>query len=164
MTWRWRASFADGSSATTAKPRDHLLRISPGSSADVEHPRRFGQMSRETVEHVRDVKHLGLAHVRLPVAVVVRLIARFFSTPSAGPRALSELVSQLASPPIGLPLGVIPILVMAGYRAFAKIVSLRSEGAYVRDILGFEASKMFVEPRAPHDRGLRRVRKDYLLD
>jgi hypothetical protein len=74
------------------------------------------------------------------------LIARFFSVPSASPRPLSELVSQLASPPIGLPQGVIPILVMAGYRAFAKVVSLRTEGAYVSDILGFEASKMFVEP------------------
>jgi hypothetical protein len=74
------------------------------------------------------------------------LIARFFGTPGAGPWPLSELVSELASPPIGLPLGVIPILVMAGYRAFARVVSLRTEGAYVRDILGFEASKMFIEP------------------
>ncbi|MGY8680451.1 hypothetical protein Q2941_22000 [Bradyrhizobium sp. UFLA05-153] len=74
------------------------------------------------------------------------LVERFFTTPSAGPRPLSDIVSQLASPPIGLPLGVIPILVMAGYRAFAKVVSLRTEGVYVRDILGFESSKMFVEP------------------
>ncbi|GEC56964.1 hypothetical protein ABIF38_008781 [Bradyrhizobium japonicum] len=73
------------------------------------------------------------------------IVQRYFST-VGGPRPLSELVSELSSPPIGLPLGVIPILVMAGYRAFAKVVSLRSEGSYVQDILGFEASKMFIEP------------------
>lgn len=74
------------------------------------------------------------------------VIARFFRTPTAGPQALSGLVSELASPPVGLPLGVMPILVMAGYRAFAKVVSLRTDGRYVTDILGFEASKMFAEP------------------
>jgi hypothetical protein len=74
------------------------------------------------------------------------LIAQFFTKPTTGPRALSELVLQLASPPIGLPSGVIPILVMAGYRAFARVVSLRTDGAYVRDILGFGASKMFTDP------------------
>jgi hypothetical protein len=74
------------------------------------------------------------------------LIERFFSTPSDGPRPLSELVSQLASPPIGLPLGAIPILVMAGYRSFAKVVSLKTDGEYVADLLGFGASKMFSEP------------------
>jgi hypothetical protein len=74
------------------------------------------------------------------------LVAQFFGTASAGPRPLSELVDRLASPPIGVPLGVMPILVMAGYRAFARVVSLRTEGKYVGDILGFEASKMFAEP------------------
>jgi hypothetical protein len=35
---------------------------------------------------------------------------------------------------------------MAGYRAFARNVSLRSDGDYVPDILGFDANRMFVEP------------------
>jgi hypothetical protein len=74
------------------------------------------------------------------------LIAQFFTEPTARPRPLSELVLQLASPPIGLPSGVIPILVMAGYRAFARVVSLRTDGEYVQDILGFGASRMFGEP------------------
>ncbi len=73
-------------------------------------------------------------------------VERFFAIPMGRPRPLSELVSELARPPIGMPLGVIPIVVMAGYRAFAKVVSLRTDGSYVRDILGFEASKMFAEP------------------
>jgi hypothetical protein len=73
-------------------------------------------------------------------------IAIFFQTPGVGPRPLSHLVSTIASPPIGVPSGIIPILVMAGYRAFAKVVSLRTDGEYVRDILGFGASRMFVEP------------------
>ena len=52
----------------------------------------------------------------------------------------------LRSRPIGLPLGVVPILVMAGYRAFARTVSLRTDGAYVPDVLGYETSRMFAEP------------------
>ena len=35
---------------------------------------------------------------------------------------------------------------MAGYRAFARAVSLRTDGAYVPDVLGFETSRMFIEP------------------
>ena len=35
---------------------------------------------------------------------------------------------------------------MAGYRAFARVVSLQTDGVYVPDILGFEASNMFLEP------------------
>ncbi len=73
-------------------------------------------------------------------------LQNFFTNPSATPKALSDLVAPLAGPPIGLPAGVLPILVIAGYRAFARNVSLRSNGNYVPDILGFDASRMFAEP------------------
>ena len=73
-------------------------------------------------------------------------IGRFFREPQPLPKPLSEIVDVLRSRPIGLPLGVVPILVMAGYRAFARTVSLRTDCAYVPDVLGFETSRMFAEP------------------
>ena len=73
-------------------------------------------------------------------------IGRFFREPQPLPKPLSEIVDVLRSRPIGLPLGVVPILVMAGYRAFARTVSLRTDGTYVPDVLGFETSRMFAEP------------------
>ena len=73
-------------------------------------------------------------------------IKQFFREPQPLVKPLSELVNALTSRPIGLPLGVVPILVMAGYRAFARAVSLRTDGAYVPDVLGFETSRMFIEP------------------
>ena len=73
-------------------------------------------------------------------------IERFFREPRSQPKPLREIVDVLRSRPIGLPLGVVPILVMAGYRAFARTVSLCTDGAYVPDVLGFETSRMFDEP------------------
>ena len=74
------------------------------------------------------------------------VIVSFFREPEDRPKPLQELVARLQSRPIGLPLGVLPLLVMAGYRAFARVVSLRTDGIYVPDIMGFEASNMFLEP------------------
>ena len=73
-------------------------------------------------------------------------IARYFRKPTIDPKPLSDVVKVLTSRPIGLPLGVVPVLVMAGYRAFARAVSLHTDGSYVPDVLGFEASNMFIEP------------------
>lgn len=73
-------------------------------------------------------------------------IEQFFSAPSTSPKQLNEILERLQGQPIGLPLGVIPVLVMAGYRAFARAVSLRTDGEYVPDVLGFETSRMFTEP------------------
>ncbi len=72
------------------------------------------------------------------------LIADFFRKP--GIRSLAEIVTKLSAPPIGLPDGVIPVLVVAGFKAFARAVSLRTDGAYIADLLGFEASRLFLEP------------------
>ena len=73
-------------------------------------------------------------------------IETFFREPRVVPKPLTEIVDALRNPPIGLPFGVLPIFVMAGYRAFARALTLRSDGVYVADVLGFEASKMFLEP------------------
>lgn len=71
----------------------------------------------------------------------------YFTDPRGGsPKPLAEIVDELRNAPIGLPDGVMPILVMAGYRAFARIVSLRTDGEYVPDVLGFESRNMFAEP------------------
>lgn len=72
------------------------------------------------------------------------LIAEFFRVP--GTKSLQSIVASLSAPPIGLPAGVIPILVVAGFKAFASAASLRTDGAYVADLLGFEASRLFLEP------------------
>jgi hypothetical protein len=73
-------------------------------------------------------------------------VRSFFQEPSLEPKKLSVLVGALSGPPIGAPAGVIPVIVMAGYQAFARCVSLRSDGAYVSDVLGFDANRMFAEP------------------
>lgn len=64
-----------------------------------------------------------------------------------GRRKLSELVSELSAPPIGMAAGLVPIFVMAGYKAFAKAVSIRTaKEGFVRDVLGFVSVRMFDQP------------------
>ena len=75
-----------------------------------------------------------------------KLRTYFTDSHSCSPKPLSEIVDELRSAPIGLSDGAIPILVMAGYRAFARIVSMRTDGEYVPDMLGFESYNMFAEP------------------
>ena len=52
--------------------------------------------------------------------VAWELIAQYFQEPQDNPKPLSDIITPLTSRPVGLPLGVVPILVMAGYRAFAR--------------------------------------------
>jgi hypothetical protein len=78
------------------------------------------------------------------------ILKAFFQDPSPEPKKLSVIVGVLSGPPIGAPAGVIPVIVMAGYQAFARCVSLRSHGVYVADVLGFDANRMFTEPER-HD-------------
>lgn len=72
------------------------------------------------------------------------LVAEFFRVP--GTKSLQDIVLKLAAPPIGLPGGVVPVLIVAGYKAFARAVSLRTGGVHVADLLGFEASRLFLVP------------------
>lgn len=75
---------------------------------------------------------------------VWELIRDFFTT--KGVKRLDELTLRLSAPPYGVAAGLMPILVMAGYKAFARAVAIRTEGRYVRDILGFDSTRMFQEP------------------
>lgn len=72
------------------------------------------------------------------------LVADFFRVP--GSKSLQDIVVKLSAPPIGLPGGVVPVLVIAGFKAFARAASLRTDGRYVADLLGFEASRLFLDP------------------
>ncbi|MBU2327497.1 MAG: hypothetical protein KJ755_09130 [Alphaproteobacteria bacterium] len=72
------------------------------------------------------------------------IIRDFFTT--KGVKRLDELTQRLSGPPYGVAAGVMPILVMAGYKAFGRAVAIRTEGRYVRDILGFDSTRMFQEP------------------
>ncbi|WSH78015.1 hypothetical protein U8Q02_39075 (plasmid) [Rhizobium leguminosarum] len=63
-----------------------------------------------------------------------------------GRRKLSELVDDLSRPPIGMAAGLVPIFVMAGYKAFARAVTIRTREGYVRDVMGFISVKMFEQP------------------
>ena len=72
------------------------------------------------------------------------LVSDFFRVP--GTKSLRDIVVALSAPPIGLPGGVVPILVVAGFKAFARAASLRTDGVYVSDLLGFQATRLFLEP------------------
>lgn len=72
------------------------------------------------------------------------IVKEFFT--SKGVKRLGELTALLSAPPYGVAAGLMPIIVMAGYKAFARAVAIRSEGRYVRDILGFDSTRMFLEP------------------
>jgi hypothetical protein len=82
--------------------------------------------------------------------MVWETLRAFFVESSSAPKSLASLVSMLAAAPLGVPAGVLPVFVMASYRAFARNVSLRSDDAYVSDLLGFAANRMFAEPER-HD-------------
>jgi len=73
------------------------------------------------------------------------IVADLFRTP--GRKSLAGIVCTLSAPPIGLPAGVLPLLVVSGFKAFGRAVSLRVDGVYPNDVLGFDASRMFLEPQ-----------------
>lgn len=79
-------------------------------------------------------------------------IAAFFRVPTRDPRSpyrsLSSLTDTLARPPIGLPRAVMPVLVAAGFKHFARSIALYRDGVYVPDILGFPFDNMVANPEA----------------
>lgn len=79
-------------------------------------------------------------------------IAGFFRQPSQSRqpayRGLATLTNMLAAPPIGLPRAVMPVLIAAGYRHFARAVALYRDGQYVPDILGFPFDQMVSTPES----------------
>lgn len=72
------------------------------------------------------------------------IVQEFFTAPGLKP--LATVIDRLAGSPIGLPPGVIPIIVMAGYKAFGRAVSIRTDGVFVSDVLGFDSTRMFLDP------------------
>lgn len=85
------------------------------------------------------------------LAEVWRRIADFFCQPGASgtsARPLSELVETLASPETGVPAGVLPILIAAGFRKFARAVAIYRDGDYLPDLLGFPFDAMVANAAA----------------
>lgn len=60
-----------------------------------------------------------------PLAATWRRIAEFYDVPQAGAKSFSSLINELTSPPFGLRAGVLPVLLTAGLRAFARTVAIR---------------------------------------
>ena len=79
-------------------------------------------------------------------------IANFFRHPTDGGiaryRALSSLVDGLSAPRVGLPRAVMPVLVAAGFRRFARTIAIYRDGVYLPDILGFPFDQMVTTPEA----------------
>lgn len=78
-------------------------------------------------------------------------IAEFFRTPSGrrdgAYRDLAAFIATLASPPMGVPLAVIPLLIAAGFKHFSRAVALYKDGIYVADTLGFQFDNMVSNPK-----------------
>jgi hypothetical protein len=62
-------------------------------------------------------------------------LRRFLTEPSDRPKSFERLIDSLLSPPIGLRMGVVPILLAAALRAFPSAISLMHKGVYLNDIL-----------------------------
>ncbi|AYV46561.1 hypothetical protein CFHF_21430 [Caulobacter flavus] len=73
-------------------------------------------------------------------------IADFMRSPTQSPRPLGDLLHDLQKTPIGLPLGVAPLLIAAGYQKFARNVALYRDGVYEPDLLGFKFDQMVMYP------------------
>lgn len=75
-------------------------------------------------------------------------IAEFFRQPSGmhGYKDLGAFVAGLAAVPIGAPRAVIPLLVAAGFKHFARAVALYKDGIYIADTLGFQFDGMVANP------------------
>ena len=68
-------------------------------------------------------------------------LQEFFTVP--GEKSLESIVTLVGSSPFGLAAGVIPIVIMASYKAFGSCVSIYKNEEYVPDILGFDSVQMF---------------------
>lgn len=64
-----------------------------------------------------------------------RELQEFLTTPTERPRTFQELLGRLQSPPFGVRIGVMPILIAAALRAFPSAISLMHKGQYLSDVL-----------------------------
>lgn len=78
------------------------------------------------------------------------LIGHYFQEPTGeqGPafRLLEDLTSKLVAPPYGLPAGVMPVLLAAGFRHFGRTAAIYRDGAYLPDVMGFQFDAMASAP------------------
>lgn len=88
-------------------------------------------------------------------------IALFFRSPtSARGKPLAQLLQALNGRPHGVPKAVMPLLIAAGYKRFARTVALYQEGIYLPDLLGFQFDQLIT---VPDDVAIRVERPDLRL-
>ena len=74
-------------------------------------------------------------------------ISDFFTSPSAFPKHLAELVERLCEPPYGVRLGILPILLAAALRAFPTPLTITLlDGTYVCDLLPSTVEAIVASP------------------
>lgn len=74
-------------------------------------------------------------------------LRRFLTEPAGRPKNFGTLVDTLVSPPIGLRMGVMPVLLAASLRAFPSAISLMHRGVYLSDILPSDIEAICKSPR-----------------
>ena len=86
------------------------------------------------------------------LAATWRRIAEFYDQPQDGAKSFSSLIDELTAPPFGLRAGVLPILLTAGLRAFARTVAIRQKRdgnwVYVDDIVPSTMEAIVDDPDA----------------
>ena len=90
--------------------------------------------------HERSIKEPGLRSVW-------GVFRRFLTTPSSHPTTFDTLIGELVSPPYGVRLGVIPVLLAAALRAFPSAISIMHKGNYLNDILPSDIEGICKSPR-----------------
>jgi hypothetical protein len=74
-------------------------------------------------------------------------LRRFLTEPSDRPKSFDRLIDSLLSPPIGLRMGIVPILLAAALRAFPSAISLMHKGVYLNDILPSDIENICKSPK-----------------
>jgi hypothetical protein len=76
-------------------------------------------------------------------------IAHFFRDPTTSRgKPLTGLITTLTGRPYGVPRAVLPLLIAAGYKRFARTVALYQDGVYLPDLLGFQFDQLVTAPDA----------------
>lgn len=90
--------------------------------------------------HEQSLKDPGLRHVWGG-------LRRFLTEPSDQPKSFEKLIDSLLSPPVGLRMGVLPILLAASLRAFPSAISLMHRGVYLNDVLPSDIENICKSPK-----------------
>ncbi|MCP4887986.1 MAG: hypothetical protein GY904_15380 [Planctomycetaceae bacterium] len=90
--------------------------------------RKDNASDRWSYVHEKTLKDLGMR-------AVWGAFRKFLTESSDRPATFKALFDQLQSPPFGLRLGVMPILLAAALRAFPSAISLMHKGKYLNDVL-----------------------------